>query len=77
VPYTNEGLLLNGAHRIACAAALGIDIVTMVVYDKKQTRKPWDLEWFKDNHFSEDQIEYIADLYDKIKQGNSNEKNTA
>jgi hypothetical protein len=77
VPYTDEGLLLNGAHRIACAAALGTDIVTTVIYDNKQTRKPWGLEWFQNNQFTEKQIEFVQSLYNEIKQGNSNEKNTA
>jgi len=67
VPYTNEGLLLNGAHRIACAAALNVDIVTTVVYDKKQTRKPWGLDWFQNNQFTQEQIQFILNLYNKIK----------
>ena len=74
IPYTDEGMLLNGAHRIACAAVLNIDIITNVVPQKDHTRKAWDLKWFQKNDFSDEQIQYILNLYNTIR--NTNEKVT-
>ena len=66
VPYTLTGVLLNGAHRLGCAAALGISVVTACIQDKRRNSTPWDTQWFRDNGFTTKQVDYIVDLFNQI-----------
>jgi hypothetical protein len=65
VPCNETGLLLNGAHRIACAAVLEIDVIVKII--KEEVRNPWDLNWFKEKEFEHNKIQYILDLYNQLK----------
>ena len=66
VPYTLTGVLLNGAHRLGCAAALGISVVTACIRDNRHKGTPWNTQWFSDNNFTTKQIDYITDLLQQI-----------
>lgn len=62
VPYyiTNNGIE-NGAHRISCALALGINIYAMKVVPKRYKR--WDEKWFTKKNFSKEDIRLLKDTY--------------
>jgi hypothetical protein len=66
VPHTNTGILLNGAHRVSCAAVLGIPVVTACIKDNRHKGTPWDKQWFQDNSFTYDQMDFITKLLDQI-----------
>ena len=62
VPYyiTNNGIE-NGAHRISCALALGIDVYAMKVVPKRYKR--WDEKWFIKKEFSHSDIKLLKETY--------------
>lgn len=65
VPYynTNNGIE-NGAHRISCALALGIDIYAMRVIPKRYKR--WDEKWFIKKGFLDKDIQLLKDTYTSL-----------
>lgn len=63
VPYYNIGLE-NGAHRVSCAMALGINIYAIKVIPRKI--KNWDERWFSKKGFSAEEIELLKREYAKI-----------
>ena len=46
IPIDPDRELLAGAHRLACAIALGIDTVPVERRTNKVWAPPWDYEWF-------------------------------
>lgn len=56
------GLILNGAHRLAAALALGVKKVP-VVYDPVDLGREWDIQWFSRNGFSADELMFIAQMF--------------
>lgn len=57
---TNNGIE-NGAHRVSCALALGIDIYAMKVIPKRYKR--WDEKWFIKKGFNIDDINLLKQTY--------------
>lgn len=49
VPIDPYGELMNGSHRVACAAALGIKEIPIVRVQQPAWAPPWDIEWFVDH----------------------------
>jgi hypothetical protein len=47
VPVDVDGELLDGSHRVACAAALGIDAIPVDMQDRRVWAPAWDDKWFK------------------------------
>lgn len=66
VPYytTNDGIE-NGAHRISCALALGIDIYAVKSVPNMKTS--WDEKWFVEKNFSQKDIDLLKQTREKIK----------
>ena len=46
IPIDKNGELLGGAHRVACACALGINVVSVVQRNTEVWAPPWNREWF-------------------------------
>ncbi len=46
IPVDRNGELLGGAHRLACACALGIKEVPVVQRNQEVWAPPWPKEWF-------------------------------
>lgn len=46
VPVDPHGELLGGAHRVACALALGIDTSPVIRSDRMAWAPPWGEDWF-------------------------------
>ena len=51
VPVNKDFQLLDGAHRVACGAALGINI-TINKFPTDHIWPPWDAEWFVEHGMS-------------------------
>ena len=49
IPIDEDGELLNGAHRVACAIAYSLPAIYTWQVDKKAWAPAWDYKWFKDN----------------------------
>jgi hypothetical protein len=47
VPVDPAGELLDGAHRVACAVALGIKEIDVERHARRVWAPAWDAEWFK------------------------------
>jgi hypothetical protein len=50
IPVDSHGEILNGAHRVACALALGKNVIIGRA-EKDAWAPPWDGQWFVDNGF--------------------------
>lgn len=62
IPLGNDGLLLNGAHRLAACKALGIDCC---VQHHDGSGITWDFKWFEDNGFPlEDKMRILKGFVD-------------
>lgn len=56
VPVAPGGALANGAHRVACALALGLRVP---IRHHPQAGPAWDFAWFEQNQFSAAEISLI------------------
>lgn len=56
VPVDEDGELLNGSHRVACAMALGIEEIHVVNMPGKVWAPAWDAAWFRTNGLDEGTI---------------------
>lgn len=55
IPVDPDGEILGGAHRTACALALGIDCYVQPMPQRAWT-PAWDRQWFVDNGMSEEDL---------------------
>lgn len=60
IPIGSNGRIRNGAHRIACALALGIDVVVEHI-DKPGTAEPWDEEWLRKGRLNDAEIARVKE----------------
>ena len=51
VPVDPDGELLDGSHRVACAAALGIKEVSVDLREDRVWAPAWDDTWFIENGY--------------------------
>ena len=63
IPIDKEKKLINGAHRVSVAIALGID-VWAYVYPVSVKPLIFDISWFLRNGFSQIETEYIKKQYE-------------
>jgi len=49
IPVDPDGEPLGGAHRVACALALGIETVPIERKEQYVWAPAWDMNWFNDN----------------------------
>jgi hypothetical protein len=68
IPFYDNGIE-NGAHRIACALYLDIDVIGMKITPKKY--KTWDRKWFEANDFAEEEIQLLETTLRKLLDENS------
>lgn len=59
VPIDPDGELLGGAHRVACALALGIEEVPVVRKETPAWAAPWGYAWFVANGMAADDLERL------------------
>jgi len=59
-PFGGNGLLLNAAHRLGCAAALDLDVP---FEENEEDGYPWDFKWFIENGFKRNQLSLILKEY--------------
>lgn len=60
VPIDPNGELLNGAHRVACALALGIDAVPVKREARYAWAPGWGYEWFVAAGMGHDDLERLC-----------------
>src|SRR3990167_9578213 len=66
VPVDPNNDILGGAHRTACALALGID----VLIDRRDTAAwapAWDAAWFRQHGMPEGEVEKLIADYERLK----------
>jgi len=65
IPYSQEnGLPLNGAHRIAAALAIGCDIAVQFLAGEGGR---WDMAWFRTHGFSRDDCDLLLRTWAELK----------
>lgn len=71
IPLGNDNKSVNGAHRIAAALAIGIDVyvVKFEQIDASKMCYTYNEEWLRNNDFSDDELEDIINAYSIIKIG--------
>lgn len=65
IPVGSNGRIRNGAHRIACALALGIDVAIERI-DKPGTAAPWDEAWLRRGGLTADDIARAKDDLERL-----------
>ena len=63
IPVDPNGELLGGAHRVACALALGIEEVPVVRMPTPCWAPPWGEAWFIENGMDEEDLERLRADY--------------
>lgn len=58
IPISKNGLILNGAHRLAAAIALGIETIPCFVVENMPTYD-WGMRWFLHHQFTPKQLNLI------------------
>lgn len=69
VPVDPDGELLGGAHRVACALALGIEEIPV---ERKQNRvwaPPWGEQWFRDHGMPVEDLERLRQDWEALSSG--------
>lgn len=56
IPVDPDGELLDGSHRLACALALHVPMVSVMRLSRKAWAPPWDLAWFIEHGMAQDVI---------------------
>ena len=60
IPVDPDGEILQGAHRLACALALGFDAVSVARSEQMVWAPAWGLEWFADKGANAEDLARIA-----------------
>lgn len=66
VPIDPNGELLNGAHRVACALALGIESLFVTQETRQAWAPAWDFEWFKAHGMPDSELERLQRDFNTI-----------
>lgn len=73
IPISSRGLILNGAHRLACAKYFGIEDVSVLELPDADLPLKWDFDYLKkDDFFSATELETIAREYVSFYKESSN-----
>jgi hypothetical protein len=67
VPVDPDGELLGGAHRVACALALGIKEIPILRETRKVWAPPWDWGWFVEKGMMFDDLERLLSDWEAMK----------
>jgi hypothetical protein len=68
IPIDPDGELLGGAHRVACALALGIETVPVDRRADRVWAPRWDYEWFVANGMGEDDLSRLKADWEALTQ---------
>lgn len=60
IPIDPDGELLGGSHRLACALALGIDVVPVTRQQQRAWAPAWGEQWFRDNGMDDEDLRRLA-----------------
>lgn len=67
IPIDPMGELLGGAHRVACALALGVEMVPVIHRGHDAWAPPWGVEWFVEHGFDAEVIRSLEMTMEEIK----------
>jgi len=59
VPVDPDGEILGGAHRVACALALGIETLPVERRPERVWAPAWGEDWFRENGMAEEELERL------------------
>ena len=68
VPIDPSQELLDGSHRLACALALDLETVPVVLMDKRVWAPSWGRDWFMAKGMSGDDLERMASDWELLTQ---------
>jgi hypothetical protein len=60
--------LLGGSHRMACASALGLSNVPVLMHEQRVWAPPWDVSWFEKNGMEMSEIDRLVDTWEAMRQ---------
>ena len=63
VPIDPDGELLGGAHRVACALALGLAEIPVTRHSHHASAPAWGRAWFVDNGMGAEDLERLCADY--------------
>ena len=66
IPIDVEGELFGGAHRLACAMALNIKLVTVNQIDNKVWASPWNMAWFVEHGMEPSDLRQIENDWELL-----------
>jgi hypothetical protein len=69
VPIDPDGELLDGAHRVACAIALGIEEITVEHRSQHVWAPEWGVQWFIDCGAPTTMIQRVLTDYEDMQHG--------
>lgn len=67
IPIDQDGELLGGAHRVACALALGIKAVPVEKHTRYVWAPPWGRRWFTAHGLSGDDMTRLVGDWNEIR----------
>ena len=67
IPIDEDGELLNGSHRLACAIAYNLPQVYTWQVEKKVWAPPWDYKWFADNKCPPEDLKRIMSDWENLR----------
>jgi hypothetical protein len=67
IPVDADGELLGGAHRVACAIAVGMPHVTVTKIPRKVWAPPWHREWFVEHGMAQDDLRRLDDDWELMR----------
>jgi hypothetical protein len=71
VPLDRNGELLGGAHRVACALALGIAEIPVVRMPQKVRAPAWDEQWFIDEGMGAEDLERLRQDWEGLRRSSA------
>lgn len=66
IPVDRSGEILGGAHRLACALALGIDRVLITRMDHTAWAPAWGEDWFRDHGMQPADLERLRQDWEAL-----------
>lgn len=66
-PIDPNGELLDGAHRVSCALALGIKKIPVTMEQRRVSAPPWGREWFVANGMGYEDLERLCRDWKNLK----------
>lgn len=73
IPLAHDLRLAGGAHRLACALSLGLEVFVEYREPNRRPGVPWDISWFENRGLGEDDLARICADHKQLIEGAGHE----